>query len=246
MLVILPGLLLETDEDGAMRLGLFDRVARGDGVSRDGMSGERPKGVSCLSLPGATFVVGAEFLGVVAAWADAADDGRGMPILRSLAGREEDPGVEGRDFCLVGVAGGVAWAWLVVDLSAARCGSGLMGRLSLGPDSGRFCSFLSSSESLRRLRVPTRTGCGDGGFSGISEGLTADLGLYLGRAEVGRGRRREETDASDGDLTDDAPSSDEVRAIAPETRFLVMIFGAGSEVVAFAGVRSRAAEVRGW
>lgn len=72
-------------------------------------------------------------------------------------------------------------------LSAARCGRGLIGRVTLSTDeveeAASFCfsSFSLSSELLRRRLVPARTVTGDGGL-GCSD--IAVFGRYLGNDEA--------------------------------------------------------------
>lgn len=74
------------------------------------------------------------------------------------------------------------------DFNAARCGRGLMGRAPLSVDEETAVgtvsfSFSSSSELLKRRRVPARTVTGDK-VLGCSE--AADLGRYLGNEEETR------------------------------------------------------------
>ncbi len=83
--------------------------------------------------------------------------------------------------------GGVGVGVEFSDFNAARCGRGLMGRAPLSADETAegalsFClsSFSSSSELLKRRRVPARTATGDSDL-GCSE--AADLGRYLGNEE---------------------------------------------------------------
>jgi hypothetical protein len=87
---------------------------------------------------------------------------------------------------LVGV-GGVEVGAEFNGFNAARCGRGLMGRAPLSADetaegalSFPFSSLSSSSELLKRRRVPARTVTGDN-VLGCSE--ATDLGRYLGNEE---------------------------------------------------------------
>lgn len=87
---------------------------------------------------------------------------------------------------LVGV-GGVEVGAEFNDFNAARCGRGLMGRAPFSVDKAAAgtvsFSFSSSSELLKRRRVPARTVTGDN-VLGCSE--AADLGRYLGNEEETR------------------------------------------------------------
>ena len=91
-------------------------------------------------------------------------------------------GVDG--FCFEGVLGGVALTALMLAFSAARCGSGLIGRNCFSDGEQFNATFPSnglssfSSSELKRLRDPVR---GDGGFEGST---TADLGRNLGNADA--------------------------------------------------------------
>lgn len=73
--------------------------------------------------------------------------------------------------------------------SALRCGRGLIARPTLSADLGGSSriglpfSSLSSSESLSLRRVPARAG-GDGSRLAFAASMSADLGRYLGNAEV--------------------------------------------------------------
>lgn len=127
---------------------------------------------------------------------DVEDGGRGMAewaagadvaVLANLVGRAGEglllEGVE--NLVLVGVLGGVALTALDrLALSAALCGSGLMGRETFSAGERTVSPFIRSrrssfslSELLSGLRVPVR---GEGGFAVSSK---ADFGRYFGRAE---------------------------------------------------------------
>lgn len=171
-------------------------------------------------------------------------------VLNVLAGRvgelRLEEGVPVR--ILVGV-GGVEVGVVFNVLSAARCGRGLIGRAPLSADEAtedvpdfRFSSFSSSSELLKRRRVPARTATGDGGFS-CSE--AADFGRYLGNEEATRlvfFARRVPARVRMPDLgvllaesTDfGGCSSEVVLAAVPDTRLRVETFESGVAVLVVA------------
>jgi hypothetical protein len=185
-----------------------ERWARGEGESRDkGESVLRPfEGVTLAlalpdrpSLPLSPEVCCVEPLGVedagrrgavVAAVVVAAD------VFTILFGREGDAGAvlvaETGTLGLVGELFGDGLRELVrFAVSAARCGRGLIGRScffsadTAAPPTGLFCcsALFSSSDVLRRRRVPARKDTGDGGFvKGCSR--AADLGRYFGSADA--------------------------------------------------------------
>ena len=121
-----------------------------------------------------------------------------VDVFMSFVGRVGEPfrwrGGEGGFNLEDGVAGGVELT-ADEDLSATRCGRGLIGLPSFstreGDGCGLRCSFPPSSESdeeLKRRREPTLLGLGDGGFAvsvavalGRSFGSAEPLGAVLGR-----------------------------------------------------------------
>lgn len=182
-----------------------ERCARGEGVLRDkGEWALRPfEGVTLAlvfpdrpSLALSPEVFGVEPLGVED------EGGRGAvvvaaDVLTILFGREGDAGAvlvaETGTLGLVGELFGDGLRELVrFAVSAARCGRGLIGRSCFfsadtpgPPPTGLFCcsALFSSSDVLRRRRVPARTVTGDGGFvAGCSR--AADLGRYFGSADT--------------------------------------------------------------
>lgn len=172
------------------------------------------------------------------------EGGRGMDVdalvLTILEGREGDEVLTGVvSLGLEGVVGGVRLLSELVRFAfkAARWGRGLIGRdvFSAEDDagaavSGRFCSFFSSSDVLRRRRVPALRG--EDGFAGST---TADFGRYLGKAEVALrlfGRRVEDLCGTTGVAL--AWSSEEDLAPDAETRLRETVLeggrGSGMEV----------------
>jgi hypothetical protein len=111
-----------------------------------------------------------------------------VAVLTDFVGRAGDTlldDVEG--FCLEGVLGGVEFTALRLAFSAARWGSGLIGRDPFSDGEQLGATFLSngrssfSSSELKRLREPVR---GEGGFEGST---TTDLGRNLGNADADPG-----------------------------------------------------------
>lgn len=170
--------------------------ARGDGEPRE----ELGEGLGLPNLEmsrpeRALLPLMLEPLGVDGVWRfkeddDAEESGRRLevaPVLTIFVGRDEEDlwleGVDTLDF--VGVEGVTFNELALVRfvLRAALWGRGLMGRdvFSEGgtAERGLVCSFFSSSEELSRRRVPALTG--EGGFA---DSTIADLGRYLGNADV--------------------------------------------------------------
>lgn len=180
---------------------------RRDSGESGGPKGERRRGLDSAAIfsrperfkPRVLFKL--EVLGVrgVKEPAEEVDEGgRGMAeaepeaLLTCFVGREGDVLVEvGAPIFFFG--GGVEGLTFIAErliLIVALCGKGLIGRESFSVNEGRvflssapgvaFLSSLSSSELLKRLRVPARAG--EGGFKPPSS-IATDLGRYFGKAD---------------------------------------------------------------